>query len=67
MKLYSVPQDHSQENSVNWENTLKCKEGKAVSNHVFPMSRVGIFYLGLELTLFTLPIAKRYGDVATLT
>jgi hypothetical protein len=38
------------ENSVIWQNMEKRKEGKVVENHVFPISSVGIFYLGRAVT-----------------
>jgi hypothetical protein len=33
-----------QENSVISQNKEKCKEGKVVANHVFPISSVGILF-----------------------
>jgi hypothetical protein len=39
-----------QENSVIWQNTEKYNEGKFVSDFLFPISSVGIFYLGRAVT-----------------
>jgi hypothetical protein len=47
----------------------KCKAGKVVANHVFPVSNVGIFLPMTSrycATLFTSSIVKCYGDVATV-
>jgi hypothetical protein len=51
-RLYTVcpisPEPY--ENSVIWQNMEKCKEGKVVANHVFPISSVRILYLGSAVT-----------------
>jgi hypothetical protein len=36
--------------SIIWQNMEKCKEGKVVANHVFPISSVRILYLGGAVT-----------------
>jgi hypothetical protein len=32
--------------TVIWQNMEKCREGRVVGNHVFPISSFGISYLG---------------------
>jgi hypothetical protein len=47
----------------------KCKEGKVVANHVFPISSVWILYYDKPLWHYTLDtsVIKCYGDAAMLT
>jgi hypothetical protein len=58
------------ENSVVSQNMEKCKEGKVVANHVFPISSFRTLCLGRAVTALHSSLVRKkkgYGDVAMLT